>query len=223
MIDDADLDVLLASLEPRTDSTPLSPDRSLAHIARRVRARRARRRTLLAGPAVLVAAAGATAAGFALSPQPSAPAETINVACAAQVDGSIITGVLADGRDPAAQCAELWQAGEMVAGRTAVPPLQACVAAGRVTVYPSIDACGILAEPPFAGYSVNQQAAIALNTAIRGYQDRTRCIQGDDAKAYVEQQLQDRGLAGWSVTAPADGQCLGFRLDLSTKTVTFAP
>lgn len=233
-MNDTEFDFMLASLNPYPgrDSDPgfdskLDPGPDprrgevLAAIASRVRQRRRHRRAVLAAPILLGGALATTAAAAVLSATPAAPQETINIACEAAVNGDVTTGVIADGPDPVAQCAGEWRAGAMIQGVTIAPTMQACVAAGRLTVYPSKDACSTLREPGWAGYTSQQREAIAVSSAVRQTLAGP-CVTVENAVVRVRQLFKAQHVSGWSVTSAGTG-CAWFRLDLSDHTISIAP
>lgn len=222
-MNDAALDSMLASLNPSPDAElTAGPRTSLHEIAGRARARQRRRRAVLGGPLLVGGVLATTAAAYALSGQSSAPAETINVACTAYISGDVITGVLADGPDPVEQCARVWRAGQMRQGVTTAPALSACVTGGRVTVYPAADACQVLGEHPFSGYTPEQTSAISLNTSLRQLFESSTCQTPAVARVRVQVLLAQQGITGWTVAGTGTTGCAGFRLNLSDHSITVA-
>ncbi|WP_261574663.1 hypothetical protein [Frankia gtarii] len=154
---------------------------------------------VLAGLAV---AAAATAA-FAVATADSTPVSRVGqVVCAAGLDDETTTGANADGHSPAALCAELWKAGQVAAGRTTVPPLQACVVHGGAWVYPAADACARLGLPTAEPYTELDRQMIAVRRDLLNLEGADGCHPPGEVAAAVRIVLRRHALA-WPVVSAA--------------------
>ena len=111
----------------------------------------------------------------------------------------------ADGRPPAAICAELWARGEVDTGTRAVPPLEACVLrTGPVGVFPA-DPPGVcerlgLAPLRTEGYASATGRVGALRDALKAQiNPERRCLDEPAARGAAARELERLGMAGWTV------------------------
>jgi len=193
---DAELDELIAAANPLPEPDRVTPPPrfAAAAVARR-------RRRILAPLAAATAVALSAAATYALLP--SRTHQPLTVSCAAHLSEEVTTGVVADGRSPTEECADVWARGEMIAGRRAVPPLQACIYGNQVIVYPRTDACSTLHRAPFAGYTSHQNAAITVNRRLNAYQNGHRCSPVHTLITVARDQLNRTGLGSWRIANTA--------------------
>ncbi len=195
---DPDVDRFVREADPvlaGVQESTLTPDAVLAR-AERPQPRGRRRKLVVMGG--LVVAALATAA-FAVASADSKPVSSVTqVVCAAEMDDETTTGANADGRSPAALCADLWKAGQVAAGRTTVPPLQACVVHGGAWVYPAADACARLGLPAAEPYTELDRQVIAVRNDLLGLEGADGCRTSREVAAAVRVVLHRHGLE-WQV------------------------
>jgi hypothetical protein len=191
--------------------------------------RRRRRFVLVLVPAVVAVLAVTGFTTYALTREPS-HLESIGCFETAELEGNVAV-VNADGRDPTAICADVWQQGAF--GTVAVPEhLAACVLeTGAVGVFPSSgeDTCeqfGLADLPPT--YAAEAEHFAALRDAIveklgasssgRSEGD-LKCVGEQEARAFVRQELDARGYEDWSIEAFGGGRCAEVGFDGERKIV----
>lgn len=180
-----------------------------------------RRRRRLA-PVLLVVTLGAGAAAYALATRDVSRPEVVS--CFAAVDLEAAFEVVTPGAEgAAASCAELWAAGRF--GATAVPALVECVLeSGAIGVFPAgggQDPCRRLNLPPLpasppttvapvlpsvpeAGGSstlpLDPTARFAIfQEAVVGRFLASSCVDPDQGRAIVREELARAGMADWTV------------------------
>jgi hypothetical protein len=200
--------------------------------------RRRRRLVLVLVPAVIALLAVTGFTTYALTREPT-HLESLGCYETAEVDGNIAV-VDADGRDPVAICAELWQDGLMGHG-PAPESLAACVLdTGPIGVFPSTgpDTCEQLglADLP-ASYAVEGKRFAGLRDAIVAELGEpasgssigsSKCVGEEQARAVVRRELDARGYADWEIEVGADGftaerPCAEVAFDGERKVVIVIP
>jgi hypothetical protein len=201
--------------------------------------RRRRRLALVLVPAVAAVLAVTGFTTYALTREPTR-LESVGCYETAELDGNIAV-VNADGRAPAAVCAELWRQGDMGPG-PAPENLAACVLeTGAVGVFPSWgkDTCEQLglADVPRT-YAAEAERFAALRDAIAaelgasyGSTERdSKCLGEEEARALVRRELTARGYEDWSIEVIGDGfttespcAAVGLGFDGERKVVFLVP
>jgi hypothetical protein len=199
---------------------------------------RRRRLALVLVPAVLAVLA---VTGFTTYELTREPTHLESVGCyeTAELDGNIAV-VNADGRAPAAVCAELWRQGDMGPG-PAPESLATCVLeTGAVGVFPSSgkDTCeqlGLTYLP--LTYAAEAKRFAALRDAIAaelgasyGSTERDpKCLGEEEARALVRRELTAHGYEGWSIEVIGSGftespcAAVGLGFDGERKVVFLVP
>ena len=200
------------------------------------RATRQRRRRLafVLVPAVLAVLAVTGFTTYALTREPT-HLESIGCYETAELDGNIAI-VNADGRDPAAICADLWRQGAM-GDRPTPESLAACVLeTGAVGVFPGSgsDTCEQLglADLPRT-YAAAAERFGDLRDAIiaklgepasGSTRGGPQCVGEEEALGIVRRELDAHGYADWDVMVAGDGfsaqsPCADVSFDTAGKTV----
>jgi hypothetical protein len=189
-----------------------------------------RQRLWVLVPAALLAAAGATYGLVRSVRQP------LVVACYQepnlQADRAVVP---ATGGNPVDACGVLWRPGGKFnpSGHGPVPPLTPCVLdSGATGVFPSVpgsDTCSGLGLARPRG-SPNEQSE---NQRVLAVQDAlateflSSCDGGEQAMAFVRQQLMRYGLQGWRVVARMPfterEPCASVAFDLPHRTISLVP
>lgn len=195
-----------------------------------VRPERRRRRWLLGAlvPAAVLLL-GATGIGTYLLSREATHLESIGCYATAELE-SDTTVVSADGRDPLAICAELWQEGVVGPGE-APSELAACVLpSGAVGVFPATgrDICNSLGLANLAeGFAVDAQRVADLSRAVTA-RLAIDCVGEGEARGLVQRELESRDFADWRVEVAgggygADRLCTGFGTDAASKLALLIP
>lgn len=223
MLDDAGIDALVVEMRPHDDAEPT--EAGLGRLRASVLLDRRRRRRRVGVPVAGLALLASAAAGYAASSGSPEDASALTVACATDLSATVVTGLAPDGsRGPAQSCSAEWRAGRMQAGVTTVPPLQACVRAQEVFVFPETDACKKLSLPVFTGYSAVQEQAATLQAELRAA-DVGGCRALPAAEQDARRALERAGLS-WSVVAvgsSATSSCVSLSVDLAGRHVLVLP
>ena len=196
--------------------------------------RRRRRLSVILVPAVIVLLAVTGFTTYALTREPT-HLETIGCYDKASLEANVAV-VSADGRDPAAICQEIWQAGDLP-GAPVPSKLASCVLdTGAIGVFPSSGAQTCenlgLADLP-ASYAAEAKRFAALEDAIvsrigepasGSSRGGPQCLGEDEARAIVRRELDAHGYGDWDVKvagAPfsAARPCADVSLDGAGKTV----
>ncbi|HKD32782.1 MAG TPA: hypothetical protein VKB73_04850 [Gaiellaceae bacterium] len=206
----------------------------LDELAARPRAERRRRRIVVAlVPAVLVLLAATAFTTYKLTRNPT---HLESVGCYDRASLSANTAVVgADGRDPVAICAEVWQEGAL--GRPVPKHLEACVLqTGAIGVFPGT--CSSLGLAPLpASYRAQamrfaslQNAIVAgLGTLASGSSKRGRqCVGRTPAERFVRRILDARGYGDWQIKVAggaftATAPCAEPSFDTGGKSVYLIP
>jgi hypothetical protein len=210
---------MAASTTPTQEQREREPSRSPAD-------KRPQRRAV-----VLVLVAAAVTAGFTFYALVNRVSEPLTIGCYAAVDLDADAAVVgADGRSPVTVCEELWRNGAV--GPGAVPPLAACVLpSGAVGVFPSTDGdpCTTLQLAPLDSTSYPDEAdeVVALRTSLVEKFLAVGCLDDAEATETVVEELEDRGMSGWTVersgTFTAERPCASLAFDPEAETVTLVP
>lgn len=205
------------------------------HLVREValsaRPRERRRKRWLLGalvPAAVLLLA-ATGVGTYLATREATHLESIG--CYATADLAADTTIVsADGRDPIAVCAELWQDG--VVGPEGSPErLTACVLeSGAVGVFPAVgpETCNSLGLAKLAGgFAVDAGRVADLSGAVTA-RLAIDCVGEDEAQELVKAELAARGFGAWRVEVAGDGYtaarpCTQFGTDASGRLALLIP
>ncbi len=201
--------------------------------------RRSRRLILVLLPAVLALLAATAFTTYALTREPT-HLESIGCFETASLDANT-TIVIADGRDPAVICGELWQQG-VVGDAPAPERLTACVLeSGAVGVFPSttgVSTCaglGLAAVP--ASYARERKRFAALRSAILAElgepasgssRGSSKCLPEQAARVIVRRELDAHGYKQWDIEVAGDGftaerPCAEVAFDGKRRTVTLIP
>jgi hypothetical protein len=190
---------------------------------------RRRRRFVLGAlvPAVLLLL-GATGVATYVLTRPATQLESVG--CYDRLDLEANTTVVAaDGRDPVAICAQLWEEGAVGSGPT--PALAACVLeSGAVGVFPRVGemTCNSLGLATLGSdYSARVGGLAELRAKIVA-RLAVDCLDGAESRALVERQLAAQGLAGWRVEIAgngfgADRRCAELGTDAGQKIALLIP
>lgn len=194
--------------------------------------RRPRAPRRFAAVALVVAAAGAVAAGFLNSRKPAA---ALDIACytAPRLDAS--ASVVRARPDRAVEaCRALWRDGTL--GPAASPPhLVACVlSTGVVAVFPGgPGTCAELHRPVASpGPSTGVDKVVTMRDRLIAASNATGCLAPDEARADAEGALRDLSISGWSVVVgpgatghgfDADRPCATFAFEQGRKQVVLVP
>jgi hypothetical protein len=172
---------------------------------------------------------GATGIGTYLLTREATHLESVG--CYATADlGADTTIVSADGRDPVAICAELWQEGVVGPGR-APAELAACVLeSGAVGVFPAVgrQTCNSLGLAKLAeGFAVSAGRVADLNGAVTA-RLAIDCVGEREARGLVQGELAARGFGAWRVEVTGDGYsaarpCTQFGTDASGRLALLIP
>ena len=200
--------------------------------------RRPRRVALVLIPAAVVLL---IATGFTTYALIREPTHFESIGCFERAsEDSNTTIVSADGRDPVAVCAELWQQGAF-GGAPAPNRLEACVLeSGAVGVFPSSGGgtcarLGLAALP--ASYSEKAERIAGLRKAIVRHLGEPasgttvgdgKCVGEKAARAAIRRELNARGYTNWQIEVVRDGftterPCAEASLDAARNVVTLTP
>jgi hypothetical protein len=193
------------------------------------RERRRRRRLLGSLVPAVVLLLGATGIGTYILTREATHLESIG--CYATADlGADTTIVSADGRDPVAVCAELWQDGAVGSGQVPTE-LAACVLPGGAAgVFPAAgpDTCNSLGLAKLAeGFAVDAGRVADLSGAVTA-RLAIDCLGEAEARGIAQRELAARGFAGWRVEVAGDGHssarpCTQFGTDASDRLALLIP
>lgn len=202
-----------------------------------VRSRARRRIAVVLVPAVLILLAATAFATYKLTRNPT---HLESVACYDRADlGANVAVVDADGRDPVAICAGVWQQGAL--GTRVPKKLEACVLqSGAVGVFPrrGPDACGALGLAPLpASYAARARRFGALRDAIvarlgepasGSSRGGPQCVGEREALRFVRSALDARGYGDWQVKVAGGAfsparRCAEPSFDTGAKTVFLLP
>jgi hypothetical protein len=211
-------------------SRPL-PDAIAAGLGVPLRRRRrpSRRRVIVAASAAAVVALVAAAAAWIVTKSPSDP---VRVACyssaSLKADAALLRTEPSDG--PVAACAEVWRSGAFRSVSSTTPALAACVlSSGAVGVFPGdASVCDQLGLPRVATDSGGlTTVGVALIDKLVAALAAPNCVDVAAAADLVREQLDQAGLAGWTLITPAtvasDKPCASIAFDPSSKTITLVP
>lgn len=184
-------------------------DHLLGELARRPAAERRRRRVVIAlVPAVIVLLAATAFTTYSLTREAK---HLESIGCYDRASLAANTAIVsADGRDPVAICAEVWQQGAF--GTDVPTQLEACVLqTGAIGVFPRSgrDTCETLGLAPLpASYAAQARRFAALRDAIvarlgepaSGSSKRgSQCVGKAAAVAFVRHELDSRGYGDWQI------------------------
>lgn len=139
------------------------------------------------------------------------------------------TIVSADGRDPVAVCAEVWQEGAVGSG--AAPELAACVLpSGAVGVFPAAgrDTCNSLGLANLReGFTTETKRLAELRDSVVG-RLALDCVGETEGRRLVEDALNARGFGDWRVEVASDGYsadrpCTHFGTDAAQELALLLP
>jgi hypothetical protein len=198
--------------------------------------RRRRRLTLVLIPAAIALLAATAFTTYALTREPT-HLESVGCFDRAALQANL-TVVDADGRDPVAICAEMWQQGAVGAG-PAPERLEACVLqTGAIGVFPGVGICGRLGLAPVPpGFASEAKRFAALREAIvsrlgepaSGKSKRgPQCVGEGAARALVRKLLDAHGYGDWHIVTAggqfsAEQPCAEPSFDSGEKVVVLAP
>jgi len=202
------------------------------------RERRRRRLVLVLVPAVIALLAATAFTTYALTREPT---HLESIGCYDRADLRSNTAIVnADGRNPIAICAAVWQQGAL--GNGSVPErLDACVLeSGAIGVFPSsgADTCGTLGLAPLpASYASAARRFAALRDAIvsklgepaSGSSRRgPQCVHETAALPLVRRLLDSHGYSDWQVRTAggsftAERPCAEPSFDTAGKVVLLTP
>ena len=203
----------------------------------RIARRRRRRFVLVLVPAVIAILAVTGFTTYALTREPT-HLETVGCFDKAALDADVAI-VSADGRDPTAICAEIWQEGDL-RGAPGPTSLAACVLeSGAIGVFPSAGASTCetlgLADLP-ASYAVEGKRFAALRDAIveqlgepasGSSRGSSKCVAEHEARALIRRELDTHGYGEWGieVAAPytAERPCTEVYFDGGKEVVELIP
>ena len=207
------------------------------HLADELAPRRQRRRRLVIAlvPAVMILLAATAFTTYKLTRNPT---HLESVGCFDRASLEANTAIVdADGRDPVAICAEIWQQGAL--GKQRPTRLQACVLqTGAIGVFPGSNACAALGLAPLpASYASEARRFAALRNAIvarlgepaSGSSKRgPQCVGQAAAESFVRRQLDARGYRGWHIkvaggTFSTSRPCAEPSFDTGSRTVFLLP
>lgn len=190
------------------------------------RARRGRVRGLIGGGiAIAVMAGGAVGAAALLrNGQPSAPEAGTVCRAEAALDADAIS--LGAGKDPVAQCLQLWNGGRFAPYITdgEIPPLVACIGrGGAIEVFPGqTSTCTDLGlQPADSTLTPENALVVELEEVLVRSINAAGCVVGDDAVGTAQQAIGELGLEGWSVQIEpgAEQVCAKAAIDSTTRSV----
>ena len=195
-------------------------------------AQRRRGRRLVVGalvPAVALLLAGVGVAAYLLT-RPATQLEGIGCYRAASLEADTAV-ISADGRSPAAACADVWR---YEFGREP-PSLHACVLeSGAVGVFPGAngETCRRLGLAELAaGYVAEARRFAKLRDALVA-RFEAGCVGEAEARRIVREELSDRGVGDWRIEEgaglrgegfSANRPCAGLAFDGERKVVTLVP
>lgn len=191
-----------------------------------------RRRYVLAAFVALIVGGGA-AVGYAALTGSSTASDGIGCYAGDEIGGSA-TIVGLDGQRATKTCADLWAAGEVVAGSNRAPaPLHACVSGdggGPISVLASADAAICdrvgLVEDPDAGLDPDARRFGEFSSQLSNVLEREEfaCTDPGRMRQLVEGLLAEHGLAGWTISESGNfdqvNRCATLALDSDARIVT---
>lgn len=213
-------------------------ERSRGGVQRKAGKRRRSKRFAVAA-CVTVLVGGVATVGYAALTGSSTASDGIGCHVGEEIGGSA-TIVGLDGRRATKTCAELWTAGEVVAGAEKAPaPLHACVAGdggGSIHVFSSADAsiCDRvgLVENPDAGLDPDARRFGEFESQLMAILERTArqrfvCTGQEQMRGLVERLLAEHKLKGWAIeesgTFDQTNRCATLGLESDARTVTLFP
>lgn len=229
-----DLDGVTATVSGALDEEYMA-ERGRGEV-RRGAGKKQRRKRFVVAVSVALVAGGLATAGYAALTGSSTASDGIGCYSGEEVGGSV-TIVGLEGQRATKTCADLWAAGEVVAGVSKAPaPLYACVSSdggGPIRVLSSSDAsiCSRvgMVEDPDAGvdYDARQFGGFSseLSTALeRREREGLACTGYGYVRQLVERLLTEHELKGWTISESGEfnqvNHCGSVALDSDTRTIT---
>lgn len=192
-----------------------------------------RRRRFVMATLVAVVVGGAATVGYAALTGSSTASDGIGCYSGDEIGGSA-TIVGLDGRKATTTCADLWAAGEVVAGTDTAPaPLHACVSSdgeGPIKVLASTDAsvCDRLGmvDDPNAGLDLEARRfgefSSELSNVLEGQE--FACVDPVRMRRLVQGLLAEHEMTGWTIRESGEfdqvNRCATLALDSVSRVIT---